>query len=76
MVDAGTSRELCRLYPLDKRANADRRRRALQPAGSPPTPAVQRDGEVAPLLVRLIEEYRASGLPPAYLPKHDKETSQ
>ncbi len=30
-------------------------------------------GGVAPLLRKYMEEYSATGLPPAYLPKHDLE---
>lgn len=40
-------------------------------AGEPvrdPAPATAGDGDVAPLLQRLIAEYAATGLPPAYLP--------
>jgi hypothetical protein len=55
------------LYPLDKTANADGHRRRLEPAGratleaAPPTPTI------APLLRKLMADYAATGLPPAYL---------
>jgi hypothetical protein len=33
-------------------------------------------GGVAPLLRKYMEEYSATGLPPAYLPKHDLEDEE
>lgn len=67
LVDAHTEQLLCTLYPLDKTANADGRRRRIvsaETATHDPAP----DGEMAPLLRQLIAEHAATGLPPAYLP--------
>jgi transposase InsO family protein len=66
LVDARTGAVLCPIRPLDKAANADGRRRRLDPAGQdlsalPPT-------GMAPLLRELLAEYAATGLPPTYLP--------
>ena len=61
---------LCRLYPLDKRRNADGRRATR---AGPPDPAAPAPTGMAPLLQKLIAEYAATGLPPAYLPKDEKE---
>ena len=66
---------LCRIsilhpYPLDKQRNADGRRRRLQPLPEIPETSSMPTGEVAPLLKKLMGEYAATGLPPAYLPKH------
>jgi transposase InsO family protein len=64
LIDPRTQGWLCALYPLDKTANADGRRRRLDtPAEPPPQP-----GTIAPLLQQLLAEYAATGLPPAYLP--------
>jgi transposase InsO family protein len=71
MVDGRTGTVLTRLYPLDKARNADGLRRSLEPVASDPpveTGAMAHDG-MAPLLRKLIEDYAATGLPPAYLPK-------
>lgn len=71
MVDGRTGTVLTRLYPLDKARNADGLRRSLEPAASDSpgeTGATPHDG-MAPLLRKLIEDYAATGLPPAYLPK-------
>ncbi len=68
LVDARTGTILCALYPLDKLANADRRRRVLDPA-APSEPALPAPG-IAPHLAKLMSDYAATGLPPAYLPHH------
>lgn len=71
LVDGHTGKVLCRLYPLDKTANASGERRALEPLvpvvpdGEPEPPS----GGMAPLLEKLLADYAATGLPPAYLPK-------
>lgn len=73
LVDPVEGKVLCALRPLDKAANADRVRRRLAPAATttaaPPEPA-----GMAPLLRELLADYAATGLPPAYLPKDDKES--
>jgi transposase InsO family protein len=73
LVDERTGTVLDRLYPLDRARNADGQRRALEPVAAlpaayagPPAPAVP------PLLSKLMSDYAALGLPPAYLPKGDK----
>ena len=64
---------LCRLYPQDKHKNADARRRSKQPLiNAGPSPAPQSEGGgMAPLLRKLIAQYAATGLVPAYLPKDE-----
>ena len=72
LVDPHTKAVLCPLYPLDKTANADGRRRRIDP---PPAESLaphdrgSTPSGLAPLLRKLMEEYAATGLPPAYLPK-------
>jgi transposase InsO family protein len=66
VVDPRTGAILCPIKPLDKAANADGKRRRLDPAAVdlwplPPT-------GMAPLLRELLAEYAATGMPPAYLP--------
>lgn len=70
VIDAKTRVILATLHPLDKQRNADGVRRALAPIASAPTPAPKLAG-MAPLLRKLVDTHRATGLPPAYLPKHD-----
>lgn len=70
LVDSRTSKALARLYPLDRAANADGRRRRL---GPPELPAQPQAGQsTAPLLRKLLEDYAATGLPPAYIPKNEE----
>lgn len=72
LVDERTSNVLCRLFPLDKERNADGKRRTVE-EGQPSLPTPPAEPGIAPLLERLIEEYEKTGLPPAYLPKDEKE---
>ena len=66
LADPKTGAILCRIYPVDKIKNAQGHRapRANAPA-TPPPPAAS---GVAPLLQKIIQQYAATGLPPAYLP--------
>ncbi len=66
LVDEHSGTPLCPLYPVDKSRNADALRCALEvPATKPVNPPAL---GMAPLLKRLMGEYAATGLPPAYLP--------
>jgi hypothetical protein len=58
---------LARIFPLNKQSNSDRRRRVLHPV-SPPDLPQKRGDPVPPLLRRILADYSASGLPPAYIP--------
>jgi putative transposase len=69
LVDPRTGTHLATLLPLDKLKNADRARRVLGEVATPPAPSRTPPG-IAPLLRELMAEYAATGLPPAYLPKH------
>jgi putative transposase len=68
LVDPRTGMHLATLLPLDKLKNADRARRVLAEAATPPVPSKKPPG-IAPLLRELMADYAATGLPPAYLPK-------
>ena len=67
LSDLKTGAILCRLYPQDKIKNAQGQRAARGPVVSSPEPAAAPG--MAPLLEKLIQQYAATGLPPAYLPK-------
>jgi len=71
LIDPISNLCLATLYPLDKSANASALRRPLTPpntiAGEIPQTGV------APLLKKLMSDYAATGLPPAYLPKQTKK---
>jgi putative transposase len=60
---------LATIYPVDREANASGFRRPLAAVTEHPTPP--KSTGVAPLLRHYIEQYRQTGLPPAYIPKDD-----
>ena len=82
LVDPHSGTILAPLYPLDRTANADGRRGIVEPDRGPDDDEPD-DGALAdstpddggpdkplpPLLKRILDEYSASGTPPAYLPK-------
>jgi len=69
LVNPHTGVQLATLLPLDKQRNADGQRRAIRIATE------RREGTapsgIAPRLRELMREYAATGLPPAYVSKHD-----
>ena len=68
VVDERTGTVLATIHPLNKTKNAEGLRRRLDPIhpASPPP-----ETEMAPLLKKLLAEYAALGVPPAYIPKED-----
>jgi transposase InsO family protein len=70
MVDAHSHTLICRLFPLDKSANATGLRRTLTTVNESDLPSPRPTG-VAPLLKQLMADYAATGHPPAYLPKEE-----
>ena len=73
LVDPRTGAILCAVKPLDKAANAHGQRRtldALATEASSPAPS----SGIAPLLRKLLADYAATGLPPAYLPPDKDHT--
>jgi transposase InsO family protein len=74
LVDPRFGKTLARIFPLDKSKNASGERRAIDPRTPLSVPAPPSD-DFPPLLKRLVEEYAASGLPPAYLPKNERNES-
>jgi transposase InsO family protein len=70
LVDPRSGVVLCRLYPLDKHRNAGGQRAArVAPLDARPAAPTG----IAPLLQKLIAQYAATGLPPAYLPQSETE---
>jgi hypothetical protein len=63
------------LYPQDKSANADSLRRTLTPLNNKPIQETTKPSGIAPLLKKLMADYAATGLPPAYLSKCEEEKS-
>jgi putative transposase len=71
LVDPHTQVILCALHPLDKSANASGERRRLEPLGAE---SAAQPPAIAPLLKKLMAEYVATGLPPAYLAKDHEDS--
>lgn len=70
LIDPHTNVCVERLYPQDKSANASGLRRTLEPQDEIQMP--QEPEGIAPLLKKLMADFAATGLPPAYLPQEDK----
>src|SRR5207244_3055262 len=77
LIDPRTSTVLARLYPLDRARNADGLRRSVEAVTNAPAmdAGLDKPDDIAPLLRQLLEDYSATGLPPAYLPQitHEEE---
>ncbi|UCF95087.1 MAG: transposase family protein [Desulfobacterales bacterium] len=72
LVDQRTANLLARIYPQDKIKNSQGYRRTLQPIAEEPLTAIKDDADpIPPLLRKLIADYAATGLPPAYIPKEE-----
>jgi transposase InsO family protein len=70
LVDPRHGTPLAALYPLDRTANADSRRCVVEPTGrTVPAVEITLIGDLPPLLKKILADYSATGLPPAYLPQ-------
>ena len=78
LIDPRTSTVLARLYPLDRARNADGLRRSFEAVTNAPAidAGLDKPDDIAPLLRRLLEDYSATGLPPAYLPQITDEEKE
>jgi transposase InsO family protein len=75
LVDQRTGNLLARIYPQDKIKNSQAARRTLEPIAAD-MPAVAKDDldPIPPLMRKLMADYAATGLPPAYIPKEQSES--
>lgn len=71
LVDPRRGTILAPIYPLDRSANADGHRALINsdPSDVPADDRQRPRHELPPLLKRILEEYSATGMPPAYLPQ-------
>ena len=73
LVDSNSGTILAPIYPLDRTANADGRRGILSSeADVEPCDNISAKS-LPPLLKKILDEYAATGSPPAYLPKNDHD---
>jgi transposase InsO family protein len=66
LADPKTGAIVCRIYPVDKKKNAEGQRAPRTSPLSAPEPLPP--AGMAPLLQKIIHQYATTGLPPAYLP--------
>ena len=71
LVEPRSGEILCPLYPLDKTKNAEGLRRRKEPISTDSDPSDPPPTGMAPLLEKLLADYAATGLPPAYIPKFE-----
>jgi hypothetical protein len=72
LVDGRTGATLCAVRPLDKGANANGQRRALSPAAFDLSPVAPKS--LPALMIQLLADYAATGVPPAYLAMPESNT--
>jgi hypothetical protein len=73
VVDQHTGVPLSRLYPTDKTKNAEGIRRPVVAGDLAPPACDSTDSAgIAPLLRKLMSDYAATGMPPAYIPKNEE----
>lgn len=79
LCDSKTGTILCRVYPQDKAKNAEGlrafRQSPAQVGASAQTEEPQPSSKIAPLLEKIVQQYAATGLPPAYLPLPESEVN-
>ena len=73
IVDGRTGDVLARIVPQDKTKNADGRRRPLGSVDEPSAQPVSEAPAIPPLMRKLLAEQKATGLPPAYIPKNERK---
>lgn len=73
LIDPHTNLVVCTLYPQNKSSNSEGLRRVLDKPETP-TPLAAEEAGMAPLLKDLMAQYAETGLPPAYVPKKEKES--
>jgi putative transposase len=71
LVDNRTDEPLARIYPQDKAKNAHGHRRTLEPVAEDQPAQTDTSDPIPPLLRKMMADYAATGLPPAYLPKEE-----
>ena len=75
LVDSKGGRTLVRIFPVNKSRNASGERRSVDPV-APLKGGDLPSGNLPPYLKQLLEEYAASGLPPAYLSHTDEKNQE
>lgn len=69
ILDPQTGKPICQIYPVNKTANYNNGRKLRKPPDT--TEVIADQDEIAPLLIKILGEQAATGLPPAYQPKDE-----
>jgi transposase InsO family protein len=78
LIDGRTGDDIGKIFPQDKLKNAQGARKALEPLS---TAAEAEDSSVSdtdiipPLLRKILSDYAATGLPPAYIPRGETSST-
>jgi len=79
LIDSRRDEKLATIYPQDKTKNASGQRRPLEVNQGAMTNTddslsskTNMGDSIPPLLKKIMADYAATGLPPAYLPKNDE----
>jgi putative transposase len=75
VVGPKDGRLVTEIYPQDKTKNSSGIRRAITSDAPSPHTSPRQTEVIPPLLRRLLADYAATGLPPAYIPKDEKGKS-
>ena len=75
LVDSRRDEKLTTIYPQDKTKNASGQRRVLEVMQESSSKTNNADS-LPPLLKKIMAEYAATGLPPAYLPKNNESRGE
>jgi putative transposase len=73
LVDERNGVLITPIHPLDKARNARGHRRVIEPICDPLAESAPPAEPIPPLLRKLLADYAATGLPPAYIPKDDPQ---
>lgn len=69
LLDPQSGKTICPIYPVNKEANFRNGRKLREIPGT--TEVAGNRDEIAPLLIKILGEQAATGLPPAYQPKEE-----
>lgn len=69
ILDPQTGKPIYQIYPVNKEANYNNGRKLRKPPDT--TEVIADQDEIAPLLIKILGEQAATGLPPAYQPKDE-----
>jgi transposase InsO family protein len=72
LVDPDSGKLLAQMLPQDKERNASGERRTLDPVANVQVQTPAPSKEIPALLRKWLEDYAATGLPPAYLPSKEE----